>query len=219
MILELPEQSRSLGAKMIPIFINPFTGQIAPPDGTWLTDGKYANLNWDCNDWMVFHQSVVKHFMAGKTKSKIKYSKDAAIKMTNDVFRQHWSKSAGAWRKLKCGYTSEFFRYFKEVGLTDILSIFQAALATTTNVATTVLDVTEKSAKIGGEIVVGAGDAIKGGVDTVSNVAGLAKYIVPLGLGITGLLVVAYVYKNYIKGDSKVEDLLPGGQIKKLAYG
>lgn len=213
MTLQFPKESKPLGAvKMIPIFINPFTGQIAPPDGTWLSNGKFANLSWDCNDWMIFHQVVVKHFMAGKTKSKIKYSKNFAIKLTNDLFRQHWSKSAGAWRKLKCGYTTEFFRYFKEIGLTDILSIIQAALATTANVATTALDVTEKTTE-------SAAEALKDGVDTVSNVAALAKYIVPLGIGVTGLLVVAYVYKNYIKGNSKVEDLLPAGQVKKLAMG
>ncbi|MEK9157684.1 MAG: hypothetical protein AAB638_00690 [Patescibacteria group bacterium] len=194
------------------------TNKIAQPNTSLTTK---TAVTWTCADWLVFHKGLVKWFTEGRFASKVKLAPEAATIKANEVFKGHWDRNASTLLT-RCGFGSEFFGYFNTVGLFSIFNLthrtanagVEKVSKIADNASTSLVNVLDTAGKVGES----AAGAVKGGVDTVSNVAGLAKYIVPVGLGVTGLLVVAYVYKNYIKGDSKIEDLTPAGQLKKLAF-
>jgi hypothetical protein len=192
---------RSLAGKAVPVIFNYQTNKIAQPNTSLSLPGK--EVIWSCSDWMNFHKGLVKFFMEGRFKSKIRYAKPQAIEQANQVYMQHWERNANFWSSLRmCGYAGEFYSYFKSVGLTDVLSILQAIVVPTTNTTVNVVDTTtrtiEKTADAAGKTIVNAGDAL-------ANTTGIAKYAIPVAVGGAVFLVGAYLYKNYVKGNKRVK--------------
>ena len=112
--------------------------------------------DWSCQDWKYWHEELVKAFAEGKFASRIKYTKPEALRNANLVFNQWWSKLSGFFTKHQfCGYDSQFFAYFKSVGLENILSYFQGivvpvasgAASVTENVANTATNASRRSFK------------------------------------------------------------------------
>lgn len=158
--------------------------------------------DWTCAQWMMWHKDLVRAFEAGLFASKIKYTHEAAIQNANDVFRIHWDKNSKWYNSLQfCGYSSDFFDYFKSVGLTDILSYFQGII---TPAASTAVNVTSTAQSV-----------VENAADTVANTTSVAKYAVPLLVGGLAIGVGYYVYKNYLKGNKKVKVGPLGGPPKK----
>lgn len=145
---------------------------------------------WSCIQWMQWHQNLVKAFKEGRFASRIKYSDADAIRLSNEVFIVHWNRLKTLFDKKDfCGYGSDFFNYFRAVGLSDILSFVQALV---NPVVSTGIKVVE-----GGEKVV------TNVVDTVSSTTGALKWVVPtvLVIGIGG--VAWWGYNQYIAPQRK----------------
>jgi hypothetical protein len=145
---------------------------------------------WSCIQWMQWHQNLVKAFKEGRFASRIKYSDADAIRLSNQVFIEHWNRLKTLFDKKDfCGYSSDFFNYFRAVGLSDILSFVQALV---NPVVSTGIKVVE-----GGEKVV------TNVVDTVSSTTNALKWVVPVVLvvGIGG--VSWWAYNNYIAPQRK----------------
>lgn len=150
---------------------------------------------WTCTDWMNWHKALVQAFKQGKFKSGIKYSDADAIKMANEVFMTWWDKIVSGFFSFDsrqfCGYDSGFYTYIKSVGLTDVLSYFQAVLTPVASGAT--------------EVVQSTVDTTTNAVDATGGIVNTLKTLIPLAL--TGLVVAGgyYVYKNYLKGDRQLQ--------------
>jgi len=193
--------TRPLAGKTVPVIFNYQTNKVAQPNTSLSLPGK--EVVWSCSDWMNFHKGLVKFFMEGRFKSKVRLAQPQAIEQANDVFMQHWERNANFWSSLRmCGYGGEFYNYFKNVGLTDVLSILQSIVVPTTNTTASVVETTtrtiDKTAEAAGKTIENAGD-------TLANTTGVAKYAIPVAIGGAILLVGLYVYKNYIKGDNRVQ--------------
>jgi hypothetical protein len=195
--MELIIQSyRPLSGGIIPVIFDFKANKIAQPNKSLAHPGK--EVVWECSDWLSFHKGVVRFFEEGRFASRVKLSKKDAIAKTNDVFMQHWERNAGIWSSLRlCGYGSEFYNYFKSVGLTGVTNIVQNVFQTASSVVQTTTNAIDKT-------TASAGNAIVNTTDTISNTAKLAKYVVPIALGSAVVFVGAYVYKNYVKGNSRV---------------
>ena len=188
-----------LNGNTVPVIFDYVKNRIAQPNTSLSAKGE---VKWECADWMNFHKGLVRFFMEGRFKSRAKYPKAEATNKANEVFMQHWQRNAGFFSSLRnCGYTSEFFTYFKAVGLTDVLSILQAVIVPT---AKTVTDVTETVSTTVSKTSDAAGKAIVNAGDTIANTTGLAKYLIPIALSAVALGTGIYIYKNYVKGDKQV---------------
>lgn len=148
--------------------------------------------DWECQDWKFWHEELVKAFMAGAFKSRIKYSQPDAVRLANQVFVTWWNKLVGSFSsKNFCGYESQWFNYFRSVGLESILSWFQGIFIP---VATSAVKVTES-----------ATEAISNIADAAKNTTKTAKWLIPTILILATVGVGAYTYKNYIRGNEKVK--------------
>lgn len=202
MVIQFSERTLMGLGDAPPIISYTKTNKIAEPDTTLEADGskKGRKVDWTCNDWVLFHKAMVKFFMEGRFASKIKYSQADATANANQVFRQHWDRAS--WMLARCGYTSDFVAYFKSVGLGDLFNLLQKGVdsgkTTAAKVATSVSNTAVNVIDSTGKII----DNVGGGI---SNITGMAKYLVPVT--ITGVVLIAgtYVYKNYIKGNSRVK--------------
>lgn len=186
------------------------TNKIAQPNTSLDRSGEVA---WNCSDWKTFHQGLVQWFMEGRFQSKIKYSQADAIAQANKVFSTHWENNAGFFSSLRsCAYDSTWYAYFKSVGLTQTINIFQEIANAGTKVVTKTADSTVKVHSAVTDAVVGtaqsAGKSLVNVVDNaggiVSNVTGMAKYVGPVLIGGVVLFVGTYAYKNFIKGDERI---------------
>lgn len=147
--------------------------------------------DWECQDWKFWHEELVKAFMAGAFKSRIKYSRDEAIRLSNQVFVTWWNKLVGTFStKNFCGYESQWFAYFKSVGLESILSYFQGFFVP---VATSAIKVTES-----------ATEAVSNIADAAKNTSKTAAWLIPTVLVLGTVFVGAYAYKNFIQRDNKI---------------
>ncbi len=152
--------------------------------------------SWDCSMWMIWHKALVSAFTAGSFQSGIKYSQAKAIENANNVFVVHWNKSAGIYNRSFCGYSSDFFSYFKLVGLTDILSYFQAVVTPTANTAANVVSSTTKA-------VENVAHATENVSEAAQNTASVTKWLVPVVL----VTIVGGVLYFGFKNPSKI---IPG---------
>jgi len=189
-----------LAGDVVPVIFDFKTNKIAQPNTSLALPGK--EVQWGCADWLSFHKGLVRFFQEGRFKSRIKYAQDKAIEQANSVFMQHWERNATFWSTLRsCGYGGEFFNYFKSVGLTETLNIFQSIVVPTTkataSVAQSAATTVEKTADAAGKTIVNAGEA-------VSNTTEYAKYIMPTLLVGGCVFTLAYIYKNYVKGDDRI---------------
>lgn len=173
-------------------------GYIANPNTSLSQTG--ATVTWDCNDWMLWHKSLIKLFMGGYTTSAIKYTQEKAIELSNQVFKQHWTKASAALTR--CGYTNDFYQYFNQVGLADIFNLAHRTANSAVEKGGKIVDSVSTTLV---NVVDDAGEVVTGVTGTVSNVAGMAKYAVPVLIGGVVLFVGAYAYKNFIKGDERVQ--------------
>ena len=146
--------------------------------------------DWSCSDWKFWHEELVKAFMAGRFASQIRYSQQEAIRLSNQVFMQHWERLSGFFTKHQfCGYESQFFHYFKSVGLDNILSYFQAVITPTAESAGTITEnVTDTASTITENVA-----------DTASSATKTLKWLVPTLLVGAGVALSFYVYNNFIK--------------------
>lgn len=214
MILELDARALQ-GLGEIAIVYNPVNGQLAVPNRSLSTK---KEVKWGCEEWLAWHKAMVDKGIRGTWGSKKKFTKAQAIEIANKAFRQNWANSSGYWNSLSCGYTSEFFNYFKSVGLSDMLNIFQAGKNSLVNVAskgiTTSENIANSALTTADNVVKSAGNAITDTAEGVSNITGMGKYIVPVIIGGVVLFVGVYAYKNFIKGNERINIPTPGGIVK-----
>jgi hypothetical protein len=142
--------------------------------------------NWTCTDWLYWHQALVAAGKNGSFPSHKKYDDAAALQNANAIFLEWWKSTATFSQSNFCGYKSDWFNYFQNVGLGDeLLSYFQAIF---TPVASGAAKVTQT-----------ATDTIESVASAVSNTASVSKYVLPVvliaGVGLAGL----FVYNNYVK--------------------
>jgi hypothetical protein len=184
---------------------------IADPNTTLEVDGskKGRESDWTCNDWVLFHKAILQWFKEGRLASKIKYPNDQALVLANQVFRQHWDRAS--WTLTRCGYTSDFSTYFKSVGLSDILNFAQKAVAKGKETAAAVGN---SGAKTLVNTVDTAGQIVNNVGGGIANIAGAAKYILPVAIGGVVIFVGVYAYKNFIKGNSRISVPTPGGVVQ-----
>lgn len=154
------------------------------------------NSSWECSQWMAWHKALVSAFKNGLFASKIKYPEAKAIENANNVFNPHWSKSAGWYNSGRCGYSSDFFNYFKSVGLSDILSYIQAVITPTASTAANVVSSGTKAV----ENVAKAAENVS---EAAQNTASVTKWLVPAVL----ITVVGGVLYFGFKNPSKI---IPG---------
>lgn len=141
--------------------------------------------DWDCSLWVIWHKSLVAAFQAGAFASGLKYTQAKAIENANNVFTIHWNKTASFRNSNFCGYNSTFFTYFKTVGLTDILSYFQAIITPTAKAAT--------------EVVSSGAKSVENVAAAVENTSDLTKWLVP-GIALTvSVALLFFGYQNYLK--------------------
>ena len=178
------------------------TGKIADPYTTLEADGskKGKEYEWTCNDWITFHKTLVVWFKAGRF-APGPYTQANALERSNDIFKQHWYAPKTVWQNTKllgCGLDYDFVTYFNSVGLKSLFNsaqkIIQGGKDTGGDLLEIASDTTKATAK-----------ALKTGVDVVGNTLGVGKYIVPVAVGGVVLLVGAYLYKNFIKGNSRIK--------------
>jgi hypothetical protein len=211
MILEL----NGLG-KTTPIIYDPKRNKWALPN---TSVGHNKKVDWNCYDWMKFHQLLVEWFEKGKSPSGIKFSKPDAIKQANKIFLEHFNKQnvLGSWLDL-CGYKGQFASYMTSVGLQDIITTFAKGYNALFRTAEKGIDSVEKVANTTANTLVNtvdnAGKAVVNVSEGVSNISNVGKYLVPVAIGGVVLFVGAYVYKNYIKGDNQIAVPTPGGVMK-----
>ena len=156
-------------------------------------------VKWTCADWMNWHKQLVQAFKNGQFKSKIKYSDAIALSQTNIIFMSWWDKKKTLFDKKDfCGYSSDFFAYFKKAGLSDILSYLQA-------IVVPIVGGTANVAESAGNVLTTAGKTVENVADTAKNTTGAAKYLVPIAVAGAVALAAAYVYKHYVKEDEKVK--------------
>ncbi len=206
----------SLGITIVPVVYDPKTYKFAQPNTSLAHKGEVV---WGCADWMIFHKRLVEGFIAGRFASQKKYTKEQAIELSNQVFRQHWERNATFFSSLRaCGYASEFFSYFKSVGLNDVLNAFQQVANIGTKaidtVATSTTKVIDSSAKTLVNVVDDTGRVVTNLTDGAGNITQLAKYAIPVLIGGVVIFVGAHAYKNFIKGDGRISVPTPGGIIK-----
>lgn len=181
-----------------PLLYEEKSGAIAQPNTSLSQKG--VTVTWDCNDWMLWHKFLIKLFMKGQVASKIKYPQDKATELANQVFKQHWTKASAALTR--CGYTAEFYQYFNQVGLSDIFNLAHRTANSAVEKGGKIVDSVSTTFV---NVLDDAGEVVTGVTGTVSNVAGMAKYAVPVLIGGVVLFVGAYAYKNFIKGDERVQ--------------
>ena len=164
-----------------------------------ITFSTQPNSDWSCNDWMIWHKALVQAFVGGKFASGIKYSQAEAYNQANKVFNQWWDKMNSFFSsKIWCGYNSEFYNYFKSVGNTAVLSFIASLVNPLSNSVKTVANTTEK-------VTSSATQTVENVADTAKNTTETTKWVLPvLVVGAIGL-VGTYLYKNYIKGNSRVK--------------
>ncbi|MCW5910944.1 MAG: hypothetical protein KIT62_07715 [Cyclobacteriaceae bacterium] len=146
--------------------------------------------DWDCAQWMIWHKDLVKAFMAGAFASNIKYTQDKAIENANNVFIVHWNKSASFMNSNFCGYKSDFFNYFKSVGLGDILSYFQAVFTPT---ATATTEVVSSGAKAATNVAQSAGQAVENVAKGIENTSSVTKWLLP-AVAVTLVAGIGYLF-------------------------
>lgn len=147
---------------------------------------------WTCQEWMLWHQELVKAFMGGKFKSGIKYTQGEATRLSNQVFTEWWDKLVDWFsNKRMCGYESQFYNYFRSVGLDNVLSYIQALLVPTTQTVTSTIENVGKTVENISEGAAGTGKTL--------------KWLLPLVLLGGVVFVGSYAYKNYIKGNEKIK--------------
>lgn len=181
-----------------PVVYDEKSGAIAQPNTSLAQKG--ADVPWDCNDWMLWHKALVKMFMKGQVESGIKYTSEKATELANQVFKQHWTRASAALTR--CGYTSDFYQYFNSVGLASIFNLAHRTANATVQKGSKIVDSVSNTLV---NVVDDAGEIVTGATSTVSNVANLGKYLVPVAIGGVVLLVGGYVYKNYIAGNARVQ--------------
>ncbi|MFN9500890.1 MAG: hypothetical protein ACK57K_06180 [Chryseotalea sp.] len=211
MILEL----QGLG-KTTPTIYNPKTNKWALPN---TSVGYNKKVEWDCYDWMKFHQLLVDWFEKGKSPSGIKFAKPEAIKQANKIFLEHFNKNNTFFSGLDtCGYRGQFASYMTSVGLKDVITTIAKGYNALFRSAEKVIDAGEKTVTVASDTLVNtvdnAGKAVVNVSEGVSNISNVGKYLVPVAIGGTVLLVGAYVYKNYIQGDNQIAVPTPGGVVK-----
>lgn len=220
MVLTLPgiNTVKGLSGTTVPVIFDTKTNKVAQPNTSLTLPGK--EVPWECADWVVFHKGLVQWFREGRFASKIKYSEADAIKNANQIVTQHWERNATFTSSLRlCGYGSAFYAYFVSVGLGPVVTnILQKIANVGTKITETTLDTTVKVVDSAGNslvnVVDSAGNVVNNVVDTVGGVAGMAKYVVPVIIGGVVILVGAYAYKNFIKGDSRISIPTPAGVAK-----
>jgi hypothetical protein len=149
--------------------------------------------DWTCDDWMIWHKQLVQAFQNGSFKSGIKYPKDQAIGLANQVFIQWW-KDVVSWFSYNysfCGYGSDFLNYFKSVGMTDHIS---AVAGTVTPIISSAPKVADSAAKV-----------VENTAKAAENTTSVAKWLVPTIVVGGVALVGVYLYKNYAKGNKRVK--------------
>jgi hypothetical protein len=211
MILEL----QGLG-KTAPVIYDPKTNKWALPN---TSVGSSKKVDWDCYDWMKFHQLLVEWFIKGKSPSGIKHSKEEAIKQANKVFLEHFNKNNTFFSGLDtCGYRGQFASYMTSVGLNDVITTLAKGYNALFRTAEKGIDSAEKVATKTADTLVNTvdntGKAIVNVSEGVSNISNVGKYLVPVAIGGVVLFVGAYVYKNYIKQDKQFAVPTPGGIVK-----
>lgn len=147
---------------------------------------------WGCADWMFWHQQLVKAFMEGKFASRINYPRSEAIRLSNQVFMEWWKKQVSFWdSRYWCAYNTDFFNYFKSVGLTDHMSFIAGIVTPLIGGAT---EVSANTAQTAANIT-----------ETTSKTSNTLKYVLPILLVAAAAGTGYYVYKNYIKGNKRVK--------------
>lgn len=143
------------------------------------------NKNWSAQDWLLWHKLLVQAFQDGKFQSGIKYSLTVAIQNANNVFRQWWEKEANFTASNFAGYDTDFYNYFKSVGLTSILSYLQA-------VVTPIVGGSAKLAESGGRVIETVG---KAGENVTKGISFTGK-LIPIAVIAAIILVGFIVYKK-----------------------
>lgn len=164
----------------------PMNGTDQPPTIYWDTkpntsaDGR--KISWSCNDWIAWHQKLTAKF--GLTRA-------------NEVSQQWWDKLPFYdTKKLTCFVDCGFYNYFRKAG-GGWNSIIPSLLCTIDSSGGKLIENTGKVVDSAGNIVVNTADA-------ASNTASTLKWLVPTALvGVVGL-VGYYLYKNYAKGNARV---------------
>lgn len=198
MVLILEKKKTGLGQPPLVFMVKDGKGFIANPNTSLAQTG--VTVKWSCNDWMLWHKSLIKLFMGGYTTSKIKYTQEKATELSNQVFLQHWAKASVLLTG--CGFSEDFYKYFNSVGLASIFNVSHRLKHGAIDKGTKVVDSVSDTFV---NVVDDAGDIVTGVTGTVGNVAGMAKYAVPVLIGGVVLFVGAYAYKNFIKGDERVQ--------------
>lgn len=134
--------------------------------------------DWIGADWLTWHKSLVDAFKNGRFKSGIKYPYDKSVELANNVFNVWFEKNASFKVKNFAGYDSQFFAYFKSVGLENILSIFQQVANVGTNVVTNT-----------GEVVTNVSGAARGASESIQTIGKFLPYII-----LVVALLIAYFY-------------------------
>ena len=89
--------------------------------------------DWKGSDWMLWHKLLLQAFKNGSFASGIKYTPDKALELTNQVFLNHWNKTASFKVANFGGYSSDFFTYFKSFIISINKRLSSAYLWNTTN--------------------------------------------------------------------------------------
>lgn len=156
--------------------------------------------DWECFQWVNWHKHLVKTYRdAG-------YTEEQAKQYAKSIFLTWWDKINTFWGSLNwCGYGSEFFNYFKSVGVTEHLSILAKVsapiISATTNVAESAGNILTDAGKIGENASSAAGDVTKG----AGNTAKVLKVLLPVTLVALAGGAAYYAYKHFLKGDEKIK--------------
>ena len=140
------------------------TGDSTPNyDTSWIPGD---NNGWDCADWMAFHQALVAEYGQPAANQKWQSLWDA----------QSWDAQPYNW----CEYESDFYNYFKGVGI-DVGDITAVAANTVSTVATD------------------AGNIINNTANTASTIS---SWLLPVA-GIVVLGGLYFAYETFLKPASK----------------
>lgn len=155
--------------------------------------------SWSCNDWVTWHQELVKAFEQGKFQSGIKYNHADALANAKKVFLVWWDKTISMWSwKTTCGYNTDFYNYFKSVGISENIT-FIASL--TSPIANGIKNLSTST----GNVITSTGQTVESATNAAANTASTLKWLVPT---IVVSLVVGlgyYGYTHYIKGNEKIK--------------
>lgn len=147
----------------------------------WNRDGY-----WDCNDWMTWHKKIAAKY---------------GVARANEVFIIWWNKQGFAAYGQDCMYVNKTFRdYFKSVGLSidGMATYVMAPVDLIYNTQQTVADTAN-------QVVDDAGNIITNTTGAASSTTGVLKGIIPVAVGLAAVGVGFYIYKHYIKGNSRIK--------------